>query len=203
MVIKYITLAMLIVISITMIFSTCKKRFGCEQTDFSFKIGVKAYPDIDSVNVNDTLYLEINEPVNFKEVNNGATINFANAGNLGMGVSFLEILEGAKTQGAIDKFKIYLITGANANNNYDPTSLQEFLFKEEGAFYKFKIAVVAQKAGRFVITISNASNVYQKNNVCNKAFFEINYKETNQHFYFLQQWRPDLMLDDSGKKKVY
>ena len=88
-------------------------------------------------------------------------------------------------------------------NNYDPSSLIEVLFTEADGYYQFKLGIVAQNTGRFVVTISNAANVYRSNDACTKASFAINFKETNQHFYYLQSWRPDLTLDESGKNKVY
>lgn len=63
--------------------------------------------------------------------------------------------------------------------------------------------MIPKDTGRYVITISDAVNVYRKNDKCTKASFSINFSQTNQHFYLLNEWRPDLILDDNGKRHVY
>ena len=65
------------------------------------------------------------------------------------------------------------------------------------------MAIIAEDTGRYVVTIGNAANVYRKNDQCTKAGFTINFEATDQHFYLLKLWRPDLILDDQGKTKVY
>ncbi len=77
------------------------------------------------------------------------------------------------------------------------------IFNEENGNYVFKLSVIAKDTGKYVLTISNAANVYRENDKCTKAAFTINFASTNQHFYFLQQWRPDLTLNEAGKTKVY
>ena len=45
----------------------CKKlQIDCTQVKYNFQLPVKAYPNKDSINIGDTLWLEINEPITFK-----------------------------------------------------------------------------------------------------------------------------------------
>lgn len=46
--------------------------------------------------------------------------------------------------------------------------------------------------------VSNASNVFRKNNNCTKANFEINFKNTNQHLNLNKISFPDVDLSEGG-----
>ena len=57
-----------ILISMAAFFSTCTPRFDCANTTYNFEIGVKAYPDEDSIHVGDTIWFEINESTALKDM---------------------------------------------------------------------------------------------------------------------------------------
>ena len=61
--------------------------------------------------------------------------------------------------------------------------LKEFRFEDNNGFYKFKLGIIAKKKGIFGLIFSNAANVYRKSDACTKAFFTINFIQTNQHYY--------------------
>lgn len=58
---KFPTVAILLSIYMITVFATCRK--DCSRTDYSFEIAAKAYPDLDSIRVGDTVWVEVNEPV--------------------------------------------------------------------------------------------------------------------------------------------
>jgi len=66
---KYV-LAILLLTSLFLMKFTCKKlEIDCTQVKYNFQLPVKAYPNKDSINIGDTLWLEINESVTFKNTN--------------------------------------------------------------------------------------------------------------------------------------
>lgn len=132
----------------------------------------------------------------------GNKIDYSNAGNLGNVVTLLRFLPANESSGAINNFRLNVLKGTEVGA-IDLLSQKEFLFAEENGFYKFNLAIIPKDTGRYVLTIGDAANVFRKNDKCTKASFTINFESTNQHFYLLHLWRPDLILDDQGKAKVY
>ena len=159
----------------------CKKRFGCADTVYNFEIGVRAVPDLDSVNVGDTIWFEINSATQLKDVN-GQLIDYSNAENLGTGISFyaLDNQEGQFIIKATSKFDYLLVAGTQLRMTDD---IIEYRFIEENGAYKFKLGISPKMKGIYGIIFSNAANVYRKSDACTKAAFTINFTQTDPHYY--------------------
>ncbi|MBS1610946.1 MAG: hypothetical protein JSS70_19765 [Bacteroidetes bacterium] len=166
-------------------------------------MGIVAQPDKDSIHISDTIWLSVANSTTLQDISSGTSINFGGAKNLGTLITLLQFNNDNLIDGAINKFQLLLIEGSNYPNVTDPASRREYIFTEQRDTYRFKLGIIPADTGRFVLTVSDAANVYRDNDKCTKAGFEIDYQNTNQHFYFLNIWRPDLVLDDLGKKKVY
>lgn len=193
----------IIVIFLTTLSGTCKKSVICGNSiSYSFQMPGMAYPARDSIHIGDTIWLESNASNSLRDILSGNIINYSNAANLGMVVTMLQFLNANVISGAINKFNLIIFKG-KIDGTTNPSSNNTYLFTEENNYYSFKLAIVPNDTGRFVLTISNSANVFRRGDVCTKANFEIDFENTNQHFYWLQQWRPDLVLDDIGKLKVY
>src|SRR5689334_11622357 len=80
-------------IALMCIYAQCNKRLDCANTVYSFEMGIKAYPDKDSINVGDTIWLEVNEPTTLKDVFSGKMIDYSGAVNLGSFVSFSKLVD--------------------------------------------------------------------------------------------------------------
>ncbi len=200
---KIFIVVILLITAMATIFSTCKKGgLGCANTVYNFQIGESVGPDKDSIRIGDTIFLAVNAPNKLIDLHTGALVDYSNASNLGNVVSIFKFLPGNNSPGAINNFQLVLLKGTEVSA-VDPLSQKEVLFAEESGLYKFNLAIVAKDTGRYVLTIGNAANVSRKNDQCTKAGFTINFEATDQHFYFLYFWRPDLVLDDQGKTKVY
>ena len=108
---KYV-LAILLLTSLFLMKFTCKKlEIDCTQVKYNFQLLVKAYPNKDSINIGDTLWLEINESVTFKNTDSG-TINYGGAENLGTAVGFQLYNPVTKDWiDAVNKFAFYLMKG--------------------------------------------------------------------------------------------
>ncbi len=170
----------------TCIHSTCKKNGNCTDTNYSFEIGVKAMPNLDSVNINDTVWVTIDEPVDLLNKMTNTVINFNNAANLGSAIGFQKAIFFPKLDfvAAAAKFNLILFEGKETGN-YNSATYREYLFTEVNSRYKFKLGIIPKDTGVYSFVFSNAANVYRKNDNCTKAFFEINFKETNQHRYLI------------------
>lgn len=185
------------------ILNSCGKNgLGCANTTYNFEIGENLFPGKDSIRLGDTMYLNVNTSTKLKDLQSGNVVDYSNAGNLGNVVTILRILPAKKDIGAISNFHLLMLKGQKGYS-IDPLSQQVVLFGEESGYYVFNMAIVPKDTGRYVLNISNAANVYKKNDPCTKAGFTIDFRATDQHFYLLSSWRPDLTLDEAGKKKVY
>lgn len=177
----------------TTVNSTCSKKIDCSQSIYSFAINVVAHPDLDSISINDTIWLEINSSTNLNEIQTGRQIDYNNAENIGSAITFLEFIGGDINNpgvvGSTSSFNYNLILGSAIMNPLSE-QIKEYKFLEEQGNYKFRLGIIPKKKGIFGIGIGNAANVYRKNDKCTKANFAITFKNTKQHLYFLEENRP-------------
>lgn len=147
-------------------------------------MAIKASPDLDSIHINDTIWLEVNEPTILKDVQTGKDVNYNGATNLGSAIGFekLSPTTGEFMTGVVDRFNFFLVKGINVTN-VSPEIYKEYFFAEENGRYIFKLGVIPKEKGIFGLVFSNASSVIRKNDNCTKAFFTLNFKNTNQHYY--------------------
>jgi len=178
-------IVLLLIAFFSTIFFTCKKS-SCVNRGYSFSIGIKAYPDYDSIDIGDTIFLNLKEPVSLQELNSGNIINYTGAKNLGSVMGIGEMLGSGNERYAIGDFHYQLTKGIEVQS-IDPNRFKEYLFTEENGFYLFKLAIIPQKIGIYRLGLSNAANVYTAENPCDRSGFMINFKQTNQHLYF-NQW---------------
>jgi hypothetical protein len=158
---------------------TCKKN--CLRQTYSFNIGVKATPDMDSVLRGDTIWLTIDEPTTLKDGISGNQVLFTNANNLGTVLAFQEVLSATQFREAVIDFDFKLSLGLGTNNN---TQLfKEYLFSELGNKYVFKLGIVPRTIGVYRLLFSNAANVYRNNSNCEYANVVVDFKNTDQHYY--------------------
>lgn len=180
-----------VIIVLTIFFLLTKARcvktpLDCANSKYSFELGIKAYPDKDSIDVGDTIWLEVNEPTTLKNSLTGQMINYSNTVNLGSAIGFQKaiFIPALNFIPAAEKFGFKLIEGVETRNT-NPLLFKEFLFTASYNYYSFKLAVIPKDTGIFRIVFSNANNVYRKDDGCTKAFFEINFKGTAQHRYLI------------------
>ncbi len=199
---KKFSIGILLITGMASIFSTCKKGgLGCANAIYSFNIPESVYPDKDSIKIGDTLFLNVNTPTLLADPVSGKMINYNNTANLGNVITILKF-KNNQTPGAVSDFDLKIINGFKVGS-IEPSSEIEVTFAENNNAYTFLLSIVPKDTGRYVLTIGDAANVYRKNDKCTKANFNINFEQTNQHFYLLNLWRPDLTLDNDGKRHVY
>jgi hypothetical protein len=175
----------LIVVSLAFQECDCTKG-GCFDEEFSFEIYAKAFPDRDSILVNDTIWFEINESASLKDFTSNRIVNFSNASNLGSAIGFDELLGNSQRKDAVSDFSFVLILGTEINS-INPARFKEYIFTEVSGRYIFQLGIIPKRTGIFRMGFSDAANVYRKDDNCTKAYFKIYFKETNQHLYFNDQ----------------
>ena len=171
-------------IALISIYAQCNKpRLDCASTKYSFELGIKAYPDKESINVGDTIWLEINELTILKDGFTGQMISYSGAANLGSFVGFSKLIDSVpKWIDAAADFSFKLIKGQAISNPRVELG-REYNFIEEASRYKFLLGVIPKQKGVYSLVFSNASNVYRTTDKCTKAAFSINFKNTSQHYY--------------------
>lgn len=158
-----------------------KMPLDCANVKYSFQLPVKAYPDKDTVNVGDTIWLEINESTNFINSQSGETIDYSGVGNLGSAIGFSyrdTVLK--QWVDAASRFHFLLIKGRELKKT--PLDI-EYSFAEEAGRYLFKLGVIPIEKGLHSLLFNNSNNTYRNSDKCTKANFIINFKNTNQHYY--------------------
>ena len=149
---------------------------------YAFKIGVKATPNLDSINIGDTIWLDINEPTSLQNLESGALINFSGATNLGSNLAFQEVLSATQFRNAANDFNFKLIYGTETLNT-NAQLFRAYLFAEQGNRYIFKLGVIPLTIGVYRVGFGNAANVVRNNSNCERASFQIDFQQTDQHFY--------------------
>lgn len=180
---KHFSIAILLIIATASIFSTCKKGgFGCANTVYTFDLGIKAYPDFETIHLGDTIWLELNAPTSLTDITSNQVIDYSGTANLGSAIGFGQFVGRDTVIEAANFFDYKLINGINVNNP-SVSKIREYLFVEQQNQYLFKLGIVPKQKGIFGIGLSNAANVFRRNDNCTKASFNINFKNTKQHYY--------------------
>ena len=190
--------AILLLFSTILIYATCKKNSDCANTVYAFSSDIKAYPDVDSIKIGDTVFLELNHPVISRDINSGVEVNYKNAANFGTAIGFAEFISSNNTNTEVaSKFSYKLIWGMEQLRQ-DSIKFREFRFVEINQFYKFKLAIVPKFKGVFKLFVSNAANVYRIDDKCTKAGYAINFTNTNQHLYLNEVSFPGVIPPPGG-----
>jgi hypothetical protein len=177
---------------------TCKKGLLCKPKTHSFVLGIKAYPDADSIKIGDTLWLEVNEPTTLFDRVSSAPVDYSKAKNLGTSIAFGKLLGiGLFEDQNASKFAYILKVGI-PDQRPDSSKYRDYLFSELNGKYQFKLGIIPKEKGVFKMFVSNASNVFRKNEECTKAGFQINFTQTNTHYYLNKVVAPDVDLTGPG-----
>jgi len=198
---KYFIL--LLSLSFIIFSSSCgKDKVFCANTKYGFNLNAEIDKDLDSITTSDTIYLKIKASTTLIDSQTGKEINYSNAKNLGMVLTLLKVTDVNSTVGAIKDFELLSLKGSLVTPVLND-SYREFLFAEEEQHYVFTLGLKPKVKGNYAINLSDASNVFRSNDKCTKAFFEITFANTDQHFNFLKTWSPNAILDEVGKVRVY
>jgi hypothetical protein len=188
-------IGLLFLLSILLIKCSCteKIQIDCSQVKYNFQLPVKAYPDRDSINTGDTIWLEINESAITLKNSDGSFINFSGAANLGSVIDFQKIDSINKTfLESVNKFDLILVSGTEIRRT---NLFIEYNFAEANQRYIFKLGIIPKEKGVYRIALGSSNNTYRTNDKCTKANFIINFKETVSHDYYIRLVNPNAPIN--------
>ena len=168
----------------------CKNDICSGATTYYFQASAKAYPDKDSIQIGDTIWLEINCPTSFTDISSGQTIDYSEAANFGSAIGVGQLFGQDSVVPAANEFNYQLAEG-NTVVNANVNQIREYRFVQTNNSYLFKLAVMPKEKGFFGISFSPSVNVYRNSDKCTKANFNIEFKNTNQHFYLNENLQGD------------
>jgi hypothetical protein len=188
------------------IFATCNKKIDCSQTTYSFEGFYNAYPQLDSIRVGDTIWIESGIETHLTDILSSQIVDFSGAENLGMAAGYFKLIGGDATNPGVlpsaGSFINVLKKGSEIPVD-NPVQNRGFLYVQVNNEYQFLLGVVAKDTGIFAISFGNATNVYTSKNNCEKADFSLTFKNTEQHLYFYQNNRPGYQLSQGEKSHAY
>ncbi len=192
-------------ISIAMINSGCPKP--CVEANLSFKVHAWMVPDKDSIQIGDTLYLESVFQTNLMDERTSQVIDYSNSEGIGstLTVSSLPLNDTIARDAAFD-FDYVSIKGKIYNDRSipRPDGVQQLTYGEIIGKYGLKIGLIPQKKGRYILAIGKGlSNGRKKGKNCEKAAFNISITSTNQHFYLMNEWKTNYILNKFGREHGY
>lgn len=187
---------LIICIGITVITVLCScPGKACFEANYSFSVNASIKPDLDSINVGDTIYILSSFSSFLKDNNSGQEINYTNATNLvsNVGIGRIEIGNPMPIDAVAD-FDYFSVNGRiyNDKNIASPDGVQQLSYEESNGMYKLKVGLIAKKPGIYTLGIGNGISTGRKGGRgCEKASFEISLKNTNQHLYLFQSLFPN------------
>lgn len=195
----------LIIIFITNIFSTCEKVVR-EPDKYSFKMASSILPDNDSIHVGDTITLEIHGLIKQIDSNSRQVINFDKANNLSTSVYFDKLAFDSTTLGSLtfstNAFATIVENGKAAMSSF-PERIKQFGFEENNGEYLLKLKIIPLDTGLFSITLQDLPLIYRNSDRNTKATYFVTIANTEQHLYYMENYLPDLIIDDNLSRHLY
>lgn len=201
---KKINVVILLTI-IAVINSGCPKP--CIEANLSFSVNSRIAPDNDSVHIGDTIYVESSFPTQLTEQSTGQLTDYSNSTGIGSTLAVSSLPPGDTiAQDAVFNFDYISVNGRIYNDRSipRPDGVQQLTYGETNGNYVLKVGLIPKKVGNYILGLGDGlSNGRKKNRNCEKASFNITLINTDQHFYLLKEWKPDLILDDYGRNHGY
>jgi len=177
-------IAMAFAYTLTVSGSCNKSIFGCTESSYSFILIAKVFPDKDTINTGDTVWVEVDSPTEFIDQNSNQQVNFSGANNLGTNMGFVKLtnISPIELSYAVNDFSYVLISGKEASSA-NPLLIKDYLLSEIDQRYKFKVGIIPKLPGTYRFNLGNPVYVYRNGKSCPKADFNMQLVQTNQHYY--------------------
>ena len=172
----------------------------CNEPNYSFKVNESFFPQKDSINVGDTIFVLSSFNKELTDTTTKKVIDFSNAENLGTVLIISDITKFRDIQrGAIDSFSYFNLVGSIFTAPAtDTLNVKQLIYTETSSIYDLKIGLIAKKAGIYIFTIPDNPDVFRKNQTkCGTANFEILNQNTQQHLYLFENILGSLSRYDS------
>lgn len=186
-------------------------NFGCPkpcvEANYTFAVTARFTPDMDSIKIGDTIFLESTFPTTLQETQSGRLIDYSGALDIGNSLSVLQLLTSdTLAKDAVSNFSYASLIGKiyNDRNIPRPDGVDQLVYSQTGNSYKLNIAIIPKVSGVYGLGLGNGlSNGRTNSNSCEKASFNTTVVNTNQHLYLFNLWRPDIVIDQNGRRGVY
>lgn len=140
---------------------SCGKLVCSDSVKYAFDIQAEMHPDKDSIQIGDTMWLEVNAPTTFVDNISNQPVDFSGAENLGTSISMRNFYDENASISDVDKSFDYIsIIGSTT-----PPSGQysrSCLFKEINNTYQFKMGIVPKEKGLFGMILGSPAGIYRK-----------------------------------------
>ncbi len=186
------TIVLFILLLFWLLFSgaTCTKESACKEIKHQFRGSFKVSPDIDSIRIGDTIFLESRIPYILTDQLTNEIVEFKNASNISVSVSIDKLLAGNNSIGCVNCFELKPMPGTSIPMNISPDRNTHYAFVKTDTGYHLKLAIIPKQIGSFCIGTSDAGDAYPDGDRCRKALFHFRFENTNQHLYLYLQTRP-------------
>ena len=192
-------------ILILLINAGCPKP--CIEVNYSFVVHAQINPDIDSVNIGDTIFLSSTFPTKLNDQNTSAKVDYSGSTQIGATLGVYELIStDTLAKDAVFNFDYFSIMGWVYNDRTipSPDGTQQLSWAEPSGRYELNVGLIPKVSGVYVLTIGNGiSNGQKDGKNCSKASFNITLENTAQHFYLLYNWNPNAQFFGDGKSRVY
>lgn len=206
---KSFTIAVLLLVAMASTYSTCKKGIGmnCAETKYAFQTYIQIKNDLDSIKIKDTIWIDFTCPTTLQDINTGKNIDYSNAQNIGTAINYLRVIGGdylnPGVTPAANDFDYLLVKGEFVPDDLLPEKNRDYRFEESENKYEFKLGIIPKKTGIYALGLSDATDVFRKNDPCTKASFLISFADTNQHLYLYQNSRPGYQISKYESEHMY
>ena len=198
--IAYIGLMLVVIIN-----SGCPKP--CIEANYSFAVESQIIPDMDSVHVGDSIFLNSSFPVKLTDQITGKVVDYNNSSDIASTLGIVKLVDGTYPGiDAVDEFNYASIIGVVFNDNGvpSPNKVQQLKYKEVNGYYKIKIAIIPKQKGTYYFGVGNGlSNGRGNSKSCEKAGFIITLSNTNQYFNYFNSWNANVPISPFEKPKAY
>lgn len=184
-------LTYLALVVFTFSFAKCGNQ-NCAQTTYELSAAMKVTPEKSTFNIGDTIWLEMNQPVQMIDNFSQKTIDFYGAQNFGTVLYFLGFNE-SESFPAAENFEFILPIGSFVGEIRE-RRFQEFLFIESSGYYKFRLGMVVKKLGYFYFVFSDSENTFTNKNMCEKARVKLQLTNSNKNLDLLDRVNPEMYI---------
>ncbi len=183
----------IIQISIILFFNACHRP--CNEPDYNFSVTESFFPEQDSINVGDTLFLTSIIPKAETDINTRMIIDFSSLGNLGDNLVISDISKFNTQRDAADSFSYFNVHGKIYSSQY---GAKQLTFEETDSAHFLKVGLIALKKGLYILTVPDIPGVYRTGHVkCGRGNFEILNSNVDKHLYLFENMWGQLSNYDS------
>ncbi len=198
-------LASLGCLAVAIMNSGCPKP--CVEANYSFSVNSQITPYKDSVHIGDTIYLVSSFSTKLTEQTTGRLMEYSNSTGIGSTLAISNLPTGDTiTKDAVFDFDYVSVNGKIYNDRSipRPDGVQQIVYAETNGNYVLKVGLIPKKVGNYILGLGDGlSNGRKKSRSCEKASFNITLSNTDQHFYLIKKWYPNVKIGGYGKMRVY